>query len=78
MPDRPPSSPERKRELRNARKTRRKLRAAAGLACCNVEYDGSMLQFLINHIWLDEADAADPVKVGLAVAAMWRESTYGK
>jgi hypothetical protein len=78
MHDRPPSSPARKRELRNARKTHRKQRAAAGLACCNAEYDGEMLQLLIDHDWLDEADAADRVKVGLALTAMWREATYGK
>ena len=65
---------DRKRELRNARKKRRAKRAKAGLACCTVEHDDAMLEFLIATHWLDEADADDPGKVGEAVSAMWRQS----
>jgi hypothetical protein len=64
----------RKRKLRRERKRRRAKRAAAGLACCTVEHDATMLQFLIATRWLEEADADDPDKVGAAVSAMWRQA----
>jgi hypothetical protein len=67
---------ERRRALRRERKKRRMRREAAGLSCCNAEYDGAMLQFLIATHWLDESDAGDPVKVGAAVSAMWRQTAH--
>jgi hypothetical protein len=74
---RPPADADRKRALRNARKGRLAARKAAGLACCGaVEYDATMLEFLIATRWLAEADAGDPDKVGAAVSAMWRESAH--
>jgi hypothetical protein len=69
-----PSDADRRRELRRERKKRREMREAAGLACCMVEYDGAMLQFLIATHWLAEADADDRAKVSAAVGAMWRKS----
>jgi hypothetical protein len=70
---------DRKRELRNARKRRLAARKAVGLACCNVEYDGVMLQFLLDHVSMDDGldYNDDPDKIGKAVSAMWRESAYG-
>ncbi|MBR0732419.1 hypothetical protein JQ595_27075 [Bradyrhizobium japonicum] len=74
MLTRPPIDADRKRALRRERKKRRAKREAAGLACCMVEYDASMLDFLIGTHWLEEADADDAAKVGAAVTAMWRSS----
>ncbi len=37
-----------------------------------------MIEFLIDTDWLDEADADDPRKVGVAVAAMWRDACREK
>jgi hypothetical protein len=63
-----------KRALRRARKKRRARREAAGLACCMVEHDATMLDFLISMRWLEAADADDPAKIGEAVANMWRSA----
>jgi hypothetical protein len=80
MLHRPPADADRKRELRNARKRRLAARKAAGLACCGpVDYDGVMLQFLLDHVSMDDgldySDDAD--KIGKAISAWWREAAYG-
>lgn len=67
-----------KRRLRRERKRRYQSRLAAGLSCCDVEYDDVMLQFLISARWLPEADADDPAKIGAAVSAMWRDAALEK
>ena len=76
----PPIDPKRELglERRFLRKKRYQERCAAGLAICPVEHDAAMIQFLIDTDWLDEADADDPRKVGVAVAAMWRDACREK
>jgi hypothetical protein len=71
---RPPADDDRKRQNRRDRKRRRAARVKAGLACCLVEHDHAMLDFLIATHWLAESDADDPAKIGEAVSAMWRKS----
>ena len=82
MLHRPPSAARMradKRERRNARKRRLAARKAAGLACCNAEYDGVMLQFLLDHVSMDDGSdySDDPDKIGKAISAWWREAAYG-
>jgi hypothetical protein len=72
MLTRPPSDADHKRALRRERKRRRARRAEAGLACCIVEYDDAMLQFLIATHWLEDADADDPVSFSGRYVAMAR------
>ncbi len=74
---RPPAAADRKRETRKQRRARR---AAAGLACTGpVEYDGVMLQFLLDHVSMDDgSDYGDnPKRIGRAISAWWREAAYG-
>ncbi len=55
-------------------------REAAGLACTGpVEYDGTMLQFLLDHVSMDDGSdyGDDPEKIGNALSAWWREAAYG-
>jgi hypothetical protein len=69
-----------KRRLRNERKRRLAARKDAGLACTGpVEYDDVMLQFLLKHVSMDDGSdyGDDPVKIGEAVSAWWREAAYG-
>jgi hypothetical protein len=66
-----------RREQRRERKLRRAVRIAAGLACTGpVEYDSTMLDFLIATHWLAEADESDSKKIGEAVSRMWRDTAY--
>jgi hypothetical protein len=68
----------RKRKLRNVGKRRLVARKKAGLVRTGpVEYDAEMLQFLVDNIWLSDAAADDPVEIGKAVSALWRESARG-
>jgi hypothetical protein len=77
--DAKPSQRERRRLLRNERKRRLAARKAVGLACCTAEYDGTMLQFLLDHVSMDDGSdyGDDPVKIGKAISAWWREAAYG-
>jgi hypothetical protein len=80
MHDRQPADADHKRELRNARKRRLAARKAAGLACCGaVEYDAVMLQFLLDHVKMEDGldYSNDPEKIGMAVSALWHEAAYG-
>jgi hypothetical protein len=64
---------------RETRKQRRARRAAAGLACTGpVEYDATMLQFLLDHVSMDDGSdyGNDPEKIGKAISAWWREAAY--
>ena len=73
---RPPAD-DRKRETRKQRRARRE---AAGLACTGpVEYDATMLDFLLDHVSMDDGSdyGDDPEKIGKAVSAWWREAAYG-
>ena len=79
MHDRPADN-DHKRKLRSARKSRLAARKAAGLACTGpVDYDGVMLQFLLDHVSMEDGSdySNDPEKIGKAVSAMWRETAYG-
>ena len=70
---------DRRRNLRNARKTRLAARKAAGLACTGpVDYDDVMLQFLLDHVSMDDGSdyGDDPDKIGKALSAWWREAAY--
>jgi len=76
-----PDHPDSKRERRNARKRRLAARKEAGLACTGpVEYDGTMLQFLLDSVSMDDRSdyGDDPDKIGKAVSAWWRDAAYGK
>jgi hypothetical protein len=50
-----------------ARRKRARDRREAGIMVVPVEVDGPVLDLLIRMGWLKEADAEDPVKVGLAI-----------
>ena len=69
--------PDSKRETRKQRRARR---AAAGLSCTGpVEFDDVMLQFLLDHVSMDDGSdyGDDPVMIGKAISAWWREAAYG-
>ena len=76
-----PPADVRKRERRNARKRRLAARKAAGLACCGaVEFDDVMLQFLLDHVSMDDGldYSDDPEKIGKAVSSWWREVAHAR
>ena len=56
--------------LRKARDARYKARRDACRAVARVEFDGSILDFLIKTHWLAERDAADARAVGEAISML--------
>jgi hypothetical protein len=55
--------------------SRLRLRQREHRACCTVEVDELVLDFLVRTGWLAEADAADAQAIGRAVTAMLRRSS---
>jgi len=52
------------------RHKRHRARVKAGRACCTVEFDGAVIDFLIRLGWLLEREAADRKLVGKAIGAL--------
>jgi hypothetical protein len=67
----------RQRRPRAARDRRHRQRLKSGVRVAPVEYDGTVLNFLIATHWLAELDADDTRKVGVAIAAMLADTARG-
>jgi hypothetical protein len=52
------------------RQKRFRNRQRCGEFCCIVPVDGQIVDFLVRHQWLREADAHDPKQVGAAIRAL--------
>jgi hypothetical protein len=74
MLDRPRPPPKPPPTGQAARSRRYRANLKAGRASAWVEYGAGELDFLIATRWLDERDAGNRRKVGLAIAAMLRDS----
>jgi hypothetical protein len=61
------------RELRRRRQARHRERVRRGVALCQVEYSGEILDLLVRLGWLDERAAGDAQAVGDAIAALLRK-----
>ena len=66
--------PRRPRRPARERKARYRQRQASGVATCSVEYDGTVIDFLVRTEWLGEREACDRKAVGAAIARMLRDS----
>jgi len=52
------------------RHRRHRARVKAGRACCTVEVDGEVIDFLVRTAWLSPNEAHDRVVVGSAITRM--------
>jgi hypothetical protein len=69
----PPPSPDalrarRRREREKKKKANWRRRSDDGLAMANVEYDDVVVEYLIKHEWLNDANRSNREKVGDAIS----------
>jgi hypothetical protein len=64
-PDRP-DPPDRHKRFRRRRRD--------GKACAMIEYDASVIDFLVRTHWLQEGEVADRASIGRAIGALIRDA----
>jgi hypothetical protein len=56
------------------RRKRHKLRAAAGVACCTVEFDASIVEMLVRLRWLPPKESFNREEIGEALGRQAKDT----